>query len=207
MENKHLFYLKHDTLNELVCMIMAVYRIFLTKSSTFIVRLSCILQGVKLGRKSSFRGLTLFSKYPMSTITVGDNCRFNSNNLFNYRGLNHSCIIQTGTSEAEVRIGNNCGFSGCSIVANKLVIIEDNVTVGANVTIGDRDDHSDIYSSEPCPVLICENVWIGMDAIVMKGVRIGKNAIVGAGAVVTKDIPENAIVGGIPAKILKYRGQ
>lgn len=205
MENKHLFYLRHDACNEIAGVIMAIYRLVLTKFSTLVVRLICKLQGIKLGKKSSFRGISIISRFPMSFISIGSNCRFNSSNLFNYRGLNHCCIIQTGTSEAEVRIGNNCGFSGCSIVADRSVIIEDNVTVGANVIIGDRDDHSDIYASTPSPVHICENAWIGMNAVIMKGVRIGKNAIVGAGAVVTKDIPENAIAGGVPAKIIKFR--
>lgn len=53
---------------------------------------------------------------------------------------------QTG---AKIVIGNHCGFSGVSIVADKEVVIEDHVTVGANAIIGDRDDHSDIYASEP----------------------------------------------------------
>tara|TARA_R100000306_G_C4379757_1_gene143620 strand:- start:2638 stop:3192 length:555 start_codon:yes stop_codon:yes gene_type:complete len=54
-------------------------------------------------------------------------------------------------------------------------------------------------------VTICENVWIGGDVIILPGVIINEGAIVGAGAVVTKNIPKCAIVGGNPAKILKYR--
>ncbi len=57
------------------------------------------------------------------------------------------------------------------------------------------------------PIKIGHNVWLGARVTVLKGVTIGDGAIIAAGAVVTKDIPANAIAGGIPAKVLKFRGQ
>lgn len=54
-------------------------------------------------------------------------------------------------------------------------------------------------------VIIGDDVWIGMRSIIMPGVRVGNGAVIGAGAVVTKDVPDYAIVGGVPAKVLKYR--
>lgn len=61
----------------------------------------------------------------------------------------------------------------------------------------------DTYSKGP--VVIGNDVWIGSRAIILSGVRIGDGAVIGAGAVVTKNVPPYAIVGGVPAKILKYR--
>lgn len=58
----------------------------------------------------------------------------------------------------------------------------------------------------PNPVIIEDDVWIGARAIILPGRKIGKGAIIGAGSVITKDVPPNAIVGGNPAKVLKYRG-
>jgi virginiamycin A acetyltransferase len=55
------------------------------------------------------------------------------------------------------------------------------------------------------PIIVEDEVWIGSDALIMSGVRIGKGAIIAAGAVVVKDVPPYAIVGGVPAKILKYK--
>ena len=55
------------------------------------------------------------------------------------------------------------------------------------------------------PIIIEDDVWIGYGAVITKGVTIRKGAIIGANAVVTKDVPEYAIVGGVPAKIIKYR--
>lgn len=102
-----------------------------------------------------------------------------------------------------LKIGNRCGFSGCSIVADKEVIIGDHVMVGANTCIGDRDDHPDRLGTSPQPVHIGNNVFIGMHCIVMKGVTIGDNSIIGAGSIVTKDIPANCIAAGVPCKVIK----
>lgn len=167
----------------------------------------CILrwEGVGVGANLRCRGFMNVNRFQMSEITIGKNCTFNSSSWFNFRGLNHRCIIQTGAPHAKIVIGNHCGFSGCSIVADKEVIIGDYTKVGANAIIGDRDDHPEIYFSTPSPVHIGSHVWIGMNATIMKGVTIGDYAVVAAGSIVTKDVPSKAIVAGIPAKIIKYR--
>ena len=55
----------------------------------------------------------------------------------------------------------------------------------------------------PKPIVIEENAWIGMNCIILKGVRIGRNSIIAAGSVVTKDVPDNCIAGGVPCKFIK----
>ena len=57
------------------------------------------------------------------------------------------------------------------------------------------------------PITIGDDVWIGRRVMLLPGVSIGKGAVIGAGAVVTKDVPEFAVVGGVPAKIIKWRKQ
>jgi acetyltransferase-like isoleucine patch superfamily enzyme len=101
----------------------------------------------------------------------------------------------------------------CHIAALKSIEIEDNVLIASNVFITDHD-HGDtsfeslelmpakrktIYS----PVKIGKNVWIGQNAIVLKGVTIGESSIIAAGSVVTCNIPPFCVAGGVPAKILK----
>ena len=86
--------------------------------------------------------------------------------------------------------------------------IEDNVQIGPNVTVvTDNHDLNDRYTLRCKPVRICKNAWIGACAAIMPGVTIGENAVVAGGAVVTKDVPANAIVGGNPAKVIKYIGE
>ena len=84
------------------------------------------------------------------------------------------------------------------------VIIEDNAMLAANCSIATNNhDFKDRAILTCKPVHIKRNAWIGMGAIILPGVTIGENAIVAAGAVVSKDVPDNALVGGIPAKIIK----
>jgi len=110
-------------------------------------------------------------------------------------------MISTLTADAQIRIGNNCGFSGAVIGAFINVWIGNNVRVGANTLITDSDWHlDDSRTKEPLPIHICDNVWLGVNVVVLKGVRIGENSIIGANSLVTKDIPANVIAAGSPCK-------
>jgi acetyltransferase-like isoleucine patch superfamily enzyme len=95
---------------------------------------------------------------------------------------------------------------GVRIGSANAVTIGDNCMIASNVYISDSDWH-DIYNrvsmGTTAPVNIEENVWIGDSAIICKGVTIGENSIIGAGAVVSRDIPDNTIAAGNPAKVVK----
>lgn len=90
----------------------------------------CCLRGAKFGKRVKFRGLALVERFQCSTIEIGDNCTFNSSSRFNFRGINHKCIVQIGKPGARIIIGKHCDFSGVSIVADREVVLEDYVTVG-----------------------------------------------------------------------------
>lgn len=173
--------------------------------STCIAYIKCWIWGIKIGKGCTFIGPILFYKEPGSTISIGNNCRFSSSSYTNFRGINHPCIIQTGTKSACITIGNNCGFSGTSIVCNNSVTIEDNCDFGANVSIGDRDDHRNRYATEDKEIHICHDSWLGMNVTVLKGVTIGANSVIGANSLVTKDIPDNVVAVGSPAKVIKQK--
>lgn len=111
-----------------------------------------------------------------------------------------------------LEIGNNSGIGiDCEVYGT--VRIGDNVMMGPEVVIytsGHKHDRVDIPmiaqgSDEERPVVIGNDVWIGRRAIIMPGVTIGDGCIIGAGAVVTKDIPKYSIAGGVPAKVIKSR--
>ena len=115
---------------------------------------------------------------------------------------------------SNVSIGDNAYF----VTTRANIIIKDNVMFGPNVTIVTGNHRTNIQGrpmisitddeKEPendQDVVLSGDNWIGAGAIILKGVTIGEGAVVAAGAVVTKDVPSNAIVGGNPAKVIKYR--
>ena len=115
-------------------------------------------------------------------------------------------------SGRRVSVGNNCNL------AERLKVIGD-LTLGNDVMLGPEvvfisynHEVSDLTvpmraqgATESRPIFVGDDVWIGMRAMVMPGVRIGNHSIVAAGSVVTKDVPAWSIVGGNPAKLIKYR--
>jgi acetyltransferase-like isoleucine patch superfamily enzyme len=137
-------------------------------------------------------------------VAVGDNCTFLSSPNANLIGVNRPCLVSTMAAEAEVRIGNDCGFSGTVIAAFKQIVLGDNVICGANTLITDSDWHpEDPRSGVPAPVVIGNNVWLGVNAIVLKGVRIGENSVIGAASVVTRDIPADVVAAGNPCEVIR----
>lgn len=132
--------------------------------------------------------------------------------VFDYCGQNVN--IEKGVRFATgggIFIGSGSGLGVNGSVHGPLRIGE-NVMMGPDVTILSQThniERTDIpmgkQGMREAEVIIGNDVWIGMRSIIMPGVKIGDGAVIGAGAVVTKDVPDYAIVGGVPARIIKYR--
>lgn len=110
--------------------------------------------------------------------------------------------------DGRITMGNYCLISpGVRISAAASVQIGDNCMLAANVYVSDSDWHYIYNRIRPfrCtrPVILQNNVWLGEGVMVLKGVTIGENSVIGAGAVVTRDIPPNVVAAGNPAKIIK----
>lgn len=107
-----------------------------------------------------------------------------------------------------IRIGNYCLICpGVRISAANAITIHDSCMLANGAYLTDADWH-DLYDrsmpiGNTSPIVLEENVWVGDSAIVCKGVTIGRNSIVGAGAVVTQDIPPNVVAAGNPARVVK----
>ena len=105
------------------------------------------------------------------------------------------------------KIGKNVFINfNCTFLDLGGITIEDNVLIAPNVSLlseGHPVSPENRHSLVPKPVHIKKNAWIGAGATILQGVTIGENAVVAAGAVVSKDVPANTIVGGIPAKVIK----
>jgi acetyltransferase-like isoleucine patch superfamily enzyme len=168
------------------------------------VRFVARAKGVEVGRKTIFIKSTQFSRAAGSTLHIQDHCRFRSDSKSNRVGVNRACYLSTLRRGAILRIGPHCAFSGTVIAAAKHIELGSYVRCGANTTILDTDFHEDDpRSGEPRSVQIEDHVWLGLNVIVQKGVRIGRNSVIAAGSVVTRDIPPNVVAGGIPANVIK----
>ncbi len=138
---------------------------------------------------------------------VGFNSSFKSNVLGGFRS-----VLATRTKEAIIEIDDATGLSNVLIVAFTNIYIGKNINIGAGTKIFDSDFHSLNFlerSHKPelniksKPVIIKDRAFIGGDVIILKGVTIGEEAVVGMGAVVTKDVPAGEIWAGNPARFIE----
>lgn len=157
-------------------------------------------------------GLPIIKKHRNSKIVIGKGVTLISKSQANVAGINHPVILSTLAEGAVIRIADGCGLSGSTICSAKLVELSKNAGLGANSHIYDTDFHQvssfgqkpdDVLDAKSALVTIGENVWIGANVLILKGVRIGDNAVIGAGSVIREDIPTKALVFGNPAKVIK----
>ena len=140
-----------------------------------------------LGRDADFR--------------VGEGCVLDRDMTIECRGILH--------------IGQRVIFGHhCTLGVRESLIIGDDALLAEMVSIRDHDHRFDALDTPIreqgmicAPIVIGRNVWIGAKVSVVKGVTIGDNAIIGANAVVTRDIPANAIAAGVPARVIKMRSE
>jgi len=171
------------------------------------------IKGVEIGKTVALYGFPRVNRAKGGKIIIGNNVALCSTCEGNPLGVNHRVILSVIYPESEIIIGDDTGISGTTICAAKSVKIGRNCLIGANVTIPDYDFHSVIpegrrYNTNIeeigcASVVVEDNVWLGMNVIILKGVVVGQNSVVAAGSVVTKSIPSNCIAGGNPAKVLK----
>ncbi|WP_229213983.1 acyltransferase [Dyadobacter psychrotolerans] len=144
---------------------------------------------------------------------VGRDLKMNNDVRSNPIGRPQKCTFFVDKG-ATLLIGNHVGISQAAIVCHQSITIGDNVKIGGGVCIYDTDFHSldpmvrqnpsiDMQLKAKASIFIEDNVFIGAHSTILKGVHIGKNAVIGACSVVTKNIPDNQIWAGNPAKFIK----
>jgi acetyltransferase-like isoleucine patch superfamily enzyme len=169
-------------------------------------------RGLRLGKGVSFAGLPIVAIAPMSQIQIGDWSRLISRCEATALGVNHPVILRTLKPGAAIVLGKGVRVSGLTVCAANRVTIGDRAVIGANVTIADTDFHSldsetrstfrDSDFARNAPVDIGPDVFIGAGVYVLKGVKIGARAVIGAASVVTRDLPPDSIAAGNPATII-----
>lgn len=141
-----------------------------------------------------------------------------------------SCVFVFESRGGQVSIGNRNSIGQSTFICKDSIVLEDNIFISWGCTFSDHDFHSLDYKDrrkdfdqildnvkdqrnlnynkswdtvKTSPIKICSDVWIGMNCTIMKGVMIGRGAIVAANSVVTKDVPPFTVVAGNPAKVVK----
>ncbi len=176
-----------------------------------LARLTFMLNGVAWQDGWRIYGAPIIQRHAGSTITIGRNLTLRSWYASNPLGVVRRTLLCTWARGAQLIIGDNVGMTGAVIVAQTRVEIGNHVWIGANSTIVDTDFHPLApearciapTAGESAPIVIEDDVFIGMWAIILKGVRIGRGAVIGAGAVVTRDVPAGAVAAGNPARLVR----
>jgi len=167
--------------------------------------------GISWGHGWSFYGVPVIQKHYQSKMSFGAGLSLRSSSRSNPLGVNHPVQLSTLRAGAVLEIGQNFAMTGGAICAAENIRIGDNVVMGANSTIIDTDFHPVdpvLRSLQPqdggtAPVVIGDNVFIGMNCIILKGVTLGTGSVMSAGSIITKAMPPRVIAAGNPAKVLR----
>lgn len=157
--------------------------------------------------KIILNGTLMFSDNDINGSIRQSNLRMDNNSLLE---IKKSFSVYYGADiilfkDAKLRLGSGFFNSNIKIRCHKKIEIGDNVAISHDVTIMDSDAHDGLWDGyeKTKPIKIGNHVWIGTRVTILKGVTIGDNAIIAAGSVVTKNVPNNTIVAGVPAKVIK----
>jgi maltose O-acetyltransferase len=188
-------------LSQLVGNALSIWRVNIFRWSE-----GCRHQSLKIGARTRFH-------VPVCSGGEG-NLLIGSNNVLGWRlaprlGSGEILLQPRGVS-AQVIIGNDNMFSNnVTFVAMGKITLGNGCLIGDQVTILDCDfheidpKHRNRSVGQICPIAIGNNVWLGSRAMILKGVSIGDNSVVGAMSVVTKSVPKNCVVAGNPAKVIR----
>lgn len=169
--------------------------------------------GVEVGKRVKLGYPPLIFRHQQARIRLADDVTLVGGTLQNPICSGDRMVLSAAEPGAEISIGPGSGLSCCTIYAVTKIEIGARVLVGAGSHIYDTDFHHVAAADRAghgrtarlsAPVFIEDDVWIGARAIILKGVRIGRGAVVAAGAVVTKKVPPGAIVAGVPAVVVGW---
>lgn len=168
-------------------------------------------KGVTMEGRLVLAGRPIISVARNSHLILGDGVAMFSAVRSNPLACFQPCVLRTLAPGAELRLGRNVGLSGTVVCAGRSICIGEGTIVGAGAMILDNDFHApdgewgwrNESEKNARPIVIGRGAFIGARAIILKGVSIGDRAVIGAGAVVTHDVPAGATAAGNPARIVR----
>ncbi len=174
---------------------------------TLQTRLVLLLLGCPCGRNLRVDGRVIIRVARRGAIRIGENVVINSRTGSNLVGRTNPTILHC-MGDGNITFGNNSGCSFAVLSSKSGIRIGDSTKIGGNVRIYDHDYHAldhlsrrspanDIAACKTAPVVIGDDILIGANVIILKGVTIGDRSVIGAGAVVSlKDIPPDSLIAG-----------
>ena len=182
-------------------------------------RLFFRLKGIEFGKNMIAYNKVYVTGNKKGEIIIGDGFHLTSGDGINPICRNLRACIHRGSPSTMIIIGNHVGMSSPCIWINDKLTIGNYVNIGGNCMILDTDvhqldylarrgersvDETDINNTiQSVPISIEDDVWIGTNCIILKGVTIGARSVIGAGSVVTKSIPADCIAAGNPCKVIR----
>lgn len=171
------------------------------------------LRGVRCGRDVTLAGRPLVTGARNGSIVLSDRVELISVSHRTNLGVRSPTILRILAPGAAIYVGEDTGISGAVICSALSVQIGKRCLFGADVMVFDTDFHhlepagrrygAPNWSEISAPVVIEDDVFVGTRSIVTKGVRIGRGSVVGAGSIVTSDVPPMTLVAGVPARRIR----
>ncbi len=168
--------------------------------------------GVQVKTGLHVASLPICRRHAKAKISLGSHVKISNRIRENLAGVCHKTVLVANRPEARLIIGNHVAMSGAIFFCSNEIVVEDYVNIGVGVRIYDTDFHPLAAQArrmhvksliKTAPVRICEDVWLGANVIVLKGVTVGARSVVAAGSVVTQDIPSDTLAAGVPARVVR----
>lgn len=193
---------------KIVYRIVCAYEQLMSRIHTFLILL--------VGKKISIgKGTVVFYKSPIMNVSnlggvkIGENCYVGRSEKGYHAGMPFYTSLFNDGDNSGIIVGNNCRINGAYIHAKEKITIGNNCVIASGVSIIDSNGHQVCSSNRTVgrdiakPIVIGDNVWIGINSIILKGTTIGDNSIVSAGSVCKGAYPKNSIISGNPANVIK----
>lgn len=205
--------LKFDTGNETYFELLKDSLLHFSKVLTVLTAPLCrsvlTLNGVKFGKNVKVYGIPRIEN--RGRISLGNNMRLNSALCTYNSGNMQGPVLLRTTKTGCIEIGDEVYLNGTTIVSDERVLLGSRIMIGANTVIMDTNTHNIPYRNrlkrwdkiDRKPVTVSDDVWIGANCFIMKGVTIGRGSVIGAGSVVVKDVEEFSVYAGNPAVFIK----